>query len=238
MKKQLFITLALTGMLNTPLQAADTMFTTPPQAKDEMGMGMGALIGGLIAGPPGAVIGAAGGAWFGDRSGKQDIRLADLESRLALKQAEVARLQDEFTNRQGRTGSELQKVALERRGNELETISQGVTLDVYFRTNHIEMDAENLPRIERLAAFLQRFPEIQLQLEAHADRRGADEYNRKLSRQRAETVSRELIKAGVDPRRIHIHAYGESEALAALGDKEGYVFDRRVSIQLTRDTEV
>ena len=37
--------------------------------------------------------------------------------------------------------------------------------------------------------------------------------------------------------RIHAHAYGESEALSALGDDEGYVFDRRVNIHVTLHTE-
>jgi len=37
---------------------------------ENTGFGIGALIGGLLAGPPGAIIGAAGGSWFASRETK------------------------------------------------------------------------------------------------------------------------------------------------------------------------
>ena len=85
---------------------------------------------------------------------------------------------------------------------------------------------------------IKEFPEIQLQLEAHADRRGHHNYNIQLSKQRAQAIRQELIRSGLDPVRIHAHAYGESAALTAMGDEEGYIFDRRVNIHLTLNTEI
>jgi len=211
---------------------------TAASHKEETGLGMGAIIGGLIAGPPGAIIGAAGGAWFGHREKQKDIKLTSLEQGISKKEGELAYLQTELQTLQNSFGEQIHKVKVEKRLSALEDLSQGVSLTVYFRTNSAEIDAEILPRIEKLANFIKEFPEIQLQLEAHADRRGRSDYNKALSRQRAQIISQELIKAGVNPTRIHAHAYGESEALTALGDVEGYVFDRRVNIHLTLDTEI
>ena len=56
-----------------------TSRNTAANHKEEAGLGMGAIIGGLIAGPPGAIIGAAGGAWLGNKKKREDIKLSDLE---------------------------------------------------------------------------------------------------------------------------------------------------------------
>lgn len=205
--------------------------------KEEMGLGLGAIIGGLIAGPPGAIVGAAGGAWYGDRQEKKDDKLAALNKRLVDKQTQLAGLQKEFADQQARRDMELQKVKLDRQVSALDKLSRGITLTVFFRTNSFSLEPENAARIEHLAQYLQDFPEIQLNLEAYADRRGTEEYNNRLSRQRADAVRQALIHSGLQAKRIHTHAHGESGASAADGDVEGYVFDRRVRIQLSLDNQ-
>lgn len=215
-----------------------TARNTAANHKEEKDLGIGAIIGGLIGGPPGAIIGAAGGAWFGNKEKQKDIKFTKLEQDLIEKQAELAYLQSEFGELQSTFGEQLHKVNAEKHLGTLQDLSRGVSLTVYFRTNSAEIDAEIIPRIEKLASFIKQFPEIQLQLEAHADRRGHSNYNQQLSQQRAQAISQELIRAGLNSARIHAHAYGESEALATLGDDEGYVFDRRVNIHLTLHTEI
>ncbi len=215
-----------------------TSRNTAANHKEEAGLGMGAIIGGLIAGPPGAIIGAAGGAWLGNKEKREDSKLSRLEQGLIEKQGELVALREEFQQMQGAFGQQLHKVKMEKHLGALEQLSQGVSLTVYFRTNSAEIDAEIIPRIRKLANFIKNFPEIQVQLDAHADRRGHKNYNKMLSEKRARIISQQLIEAGLDATRIHSHAYGESEALSAIGDNEGYVFDRRVNIHLTLDTEI
>ncbi len=215
-----------------------TTRNTAANHKEETGLGMGAIIGAFIAGPPGAIIGAVGGALLGHKEEQEDIKLAGLEQSLKEKRGELAYLQNEFKTLQATFGEQLHKVNVEDRIGSLEELSRGVSLTVYFRTNSADIDAKTTTRIKKLANFINKFPEIQLQLEAHADRRGKNEYNKLLSKQRARTISQELIRSGLDPARIHSHAYGESKTLANEGDLEGYVFDRCVNIQLTLNTEI
>jgi len=205
--------------------------------KDGMGLGLGAIIGGLIAGPPGAIIGAAGGAWYGDKQDKKDEKLAALEQRLSDKQAELAGVQSEFSDMEARRGMEMQQVNLQQHVSSLDKLSRGITLTVFFRTNSYSLEPENATRIEHLAQYLQDLPEIQLNLEAYADKRGTEEYNQHLSLQRADAVKQALIRGGLQAKRIHSLAYGESGATAIDGDLEGYIFDRRVQIQLSLDTD-
>lgn len=223
-------------MISLAAHSEPATIKTAPH-KTEIGLGVGAVIGGLIAGPPGAVIGAAGGAWYGDRQKKKDEKLALLEKRIQEKQAELTGLQDEFANLEARRGMELQKVKADRQITALDKLSHGVTLTVFFRTDSFSIDPDNTARIEHLAQFLRDIPEIQINLEAHADRRGTEQYNLQLSRQRAEAVKEALISGGLQEKRIHSHAYGETMAKTTEGDDEGYVFDRRVNLQLTLKNE-
>ncbi len=206
--------------------------------KEEAGLGIGALIGGLIAGPPGAIIGAAGGAWYGNREKKEDLAMARLEQDLAIKKAELVAMQDEFGRLQEVFGQNMQTVKLEAGFDSLQALSNGVSLSIYFRTDSAEIDPEIVPRIRKLGNFIQGYPAIQVHLAAHADRRGTEDYNRKLSEERASTIRQYLLNSGINEERIHPYAYGEKEALSAIGDHEGYVFDRRVDIQLSLDTQI
>jgi outer membrane protein OmpA-like peptidoglycan-associated protein len=205
--------------------------------RDEIGLGLGAIIGGLIAGPPGAIIGAAGGAWYGNREDREAAAGKELETELTKKRTEVAYLNKQLAELRSEFGRELQKVKLQDRSAALQELSQGLTMTVYFRTDSARVDEDVQADIRNLAGFLKDYPEIQLHLEAHADRRGSDDYNRELSRRRALAVREALLAAGIESARIHSHAYGESRAERPAGDREGLIFDRRVNIVLNLDTQ-
>lgn len=238
LKKHTVLTLAVLMMFNTAA-FAETSETVPADEghRDEIGLGMGAVIGGLIAGPPGAIIGAAGGAWYGNRQDKKAVEKENLEADLHKKQTEVAYLNNQLAELRSEFGRELKRVKLEDRRSALEQLSEGVSLTVYFRTDSAGIDEDMRSRIKRLAGFLNDYPEVQLHLEGHADRRGSAEYNRELSRKRAQSVREALAEAGIDPARIHNHAYGESAAERPEEDREGMIFDRRVNIILNLDTQ-
>jgi OOP family OmpA-OmpF porin len=73
-----------------------------------------------------------------------------------------------------------------------------------------------------------------VEIEGHADAFGSDEYNLKLSQQRAEAVRRGLEQAGVDPSRI-VSARGVGSAcpVASNDTREGRQLNRRVEIIIT-----
>jgi outer membrane protein OmpA-like peptidoglycan-associated protein len=82
------------------------------------------------------------------------------------------------------------------------------------------LDAEIAPRLADLD--LRR-----IEVQAHADQLGSDEYNQQLSERRAEAVRAYLAAKGIDPARIELFGYGKAlpvkacpgeKALAALID--------------------
>ena len=52
------------------------------------------------------------------------------------------------------------------------------------------------------------------------------------------SVKHALINAGIPNKRIQTQAFGESHAKAKEGNLEEYIYDRRVTINLTLDREV
>ena len=75
-----------------------------------------------------------------------------------------------------------------------------------------EIQDRSRPTIESMAVILQANPEFTLvQIQAHTDERGSDEYNEALSAARAATVRRELIALGVEGSRLVTVGMGESQ---------------------------
>lgn len=209
-----------------------------PKTKEQVGMGIGGILGGVIAGPPGVLIGIASGAWLGEREEKADAEIAGLESDLVKKQTEIAIMEKQFSDLQSQFGNELKRVSATNRLSSLEDLSKGVSLAVHFRTDSAEIHRDTLPRIGQLAAFLQQYPQIRLLIEAHADARGDAEYNRELGHKRALSVQSALVKAGISSNRILAHSYGASKASSPATDQDGTAFDRRVDIILTLDNRI
>jgi len=209
-----------------------------------VGFGIGAIIGGLIAGPPGVVIGATGGSIFGNHKSKRDDAYASLEKILQQKNNELALLQNQLAqstaqNRspeRAQTERSLRKVYLENKHSSLKTLGNGLSLSVFFRTNDAVIDNTLSPHLRELANLINEYPELKIQLFAHADHRGQPDYNMALSKSRAQSVRQSLIEAGVSGSRIFSHAHGETNAINK--ELEGLIFDRRVDIRLTVDTEV
>lgn len=206
-------------------------------AKENAGFGVGAIIGGLLAGPPGAIIGAAGGSWFGHRESEADRTIVKLEKELNAKSIELAYQQNELATTKAAFQQEFQRVVHSQEIQSLEKLSQGISYVVYYKTNDAEISENIRPQIQHLAELIKPYSQIQIQIEGHADLRGSEKYNLTLSKKRIDKVRTEFINAGISDQRIHGHAYGEKRARALQGDKEAYVFDRRVTINLTIDQE-
>jgi outer membrane protein OmpA-like peptidoglycan-associated protein len=205
--------------------------------KENAGFSIGAIVGGLLAGPPGAIIGAAGGTWFGTRETEADKKIASLEKKLNAKSMELAYQQNELSNTREKFKNEFQRVVHSQEIQSLEKLSQGISYIIYYKTDDAEIRHDVRPQIQQLVKLVKPYPQIQIQIEGHTDYRGSEEYNMALSRKRVNRVRSEFTSAGISEKRLQTHAYGERHISAQQGDNESYVFDRRVTINLTLDRE-
>ena len=88
---------------------------------------------------------------------------------------------------------------------------------IYFIVDQSDLTPEGQEILTKQAQWLQRYPNVVVQVEGHSDERGTREYNIALSARRATATREFLIAQGVNPRRISSIAYGK-ERPAALCD--------------------
>lgn len=72
--------------------------------------------------------------------------------------------------------------------------------------------------LDRLAAIMLEYPDLEIQLESHTDSRGSDAFNMKLSQRRAFAANEYLLQKGIDPDRIKYAGYGETRLLNKCDD--------------------
>ena len=237
MKSTHILLLASLISIQTQVRADDIQHALQAN-KEVSGFRIGALIGGLLAGPPGAILGATSGGWFGVREAETDKTIASIEKQLNAKSIELAYQQNELANTKAQYEKEFQQVVLNREIQSLEKLSNGISYVVYYKTNATEIRTDVRPQIQQLAELIKPYSKIQIRIEGYADRRGTEQYNQLLSKERIRHVRAEFLKAGIPSNRLQTQAYGERRAAAEKDDHESYVFDRRVTINLTLDHEV
>jgi len=85
--------------------------------------------------------------------------------------------------------------------------------------------------LDKTAASLEHWANANIEVAGHTDSIGSDEYNMKLSQQRAETVRDYLISKGIAADRLTAKGYGETNPVADNATEEGRFKNRRVELQ-------
>jgi outer membrane protein OmpA-like peptidoglycan-associated protein/tetratricopeptide (TPR) repeat protein len=88
-------------------------------------------------------------------------------------------------------------------------------LTILYDYNSASIRPDALPELEKLLQTLQQNPTIVIEVGAHTDARGSDQYNQELSQRRAESVVNWLVREGIDPNRLVAKGYGEELLLNA-----------------------
>jgi outer membrane protein OmpA-like peptidoglycan-associated protein len=150
-------------------------------------------------------------------------------ARLAAQQSEAARLQ-----------AENEKTALRERLRQqlnliLETreTARGLIVnisDVLFDTAKYTLKPAAREKMAKVAGILLAYPGLKIQVEGHTDSVGSDEYNMKLSQQRADAVRDYLVAQSVPPTGITSIGYGKSQPVASNDTAAGRQQNRRVEL--------
>ncbi len=101
---------------------------------------------------------------------------------------------------------------------------------VNFDYDKATLRPEDIAIIDRDAATLDKWGNVNIEVAGHTDDRGSDEYNLNLSQQRAEAVRNYLISKGVAADRLTAKGYGESQPVAGNDTDEGRLKNRRVEL--------
>ncbi|RZU02317.1 OmpA family protein [Rivibacter subsaxonicus] len=99
---------------------------------------------------------------------------------------------------------------------------------VHFAFDRAQLDAAAAQVLAQLAFVMREHPELRVELQGHADRRGSNTYNDRLSRARAESVRDYLIGAGIGESRLVLRALGKARPLVDGDDEAAFASNRRV----------
>jgi outer membrane protein OmpA-like peptidoglycan-associated protein len=108
--------------------------------------------------------------------------------------------------------------------------------DILFDLNKATLKANTQVALAKLAGIVQLFPRINLRIEGYTDSTGTDEFNMRLSRERAESVRSFLAQQGVANGRMTTEGYGPKLPIADNSTPEGRARNRRVEIVLAEGT--
>ena len=82
--------------------------------------------------------------------------------------------------------------------------------NVFYEFDKADLTPESTAALDRLTTMLKENPNITIELAAHCDYRGNDDYNLRLSQRRAESVVRYLTEHGIETERLSAKGYGET----------------------------
>lgn len=105
--------------------------------------------------------------------------------------------------------------------------------DVLFGTDMARMNPEGMRTAQKLADFLQQYPQRTVLVEGFTDSTGTAPHNQELSERRATAVRSALQELGVGRERIAIRGYGESFPVASNNNADSRQLNRRVEIILS-----
>ena len=93
----------------------------------------------------------------------------------------------------------------------LANISAPVLIEnIFYDFDKATLRPESATALDQLVKLLEENPNVTIELSAHTDYKGSDQYNERLSQQRAETVVNYLIDHGIAADRLTPKGYGES----------------------------
>lgn len=133
-----------------------------------------------------------------------------------------------------------QEQELRRRtaGSGVEVIRDGDELalrmpaGITFAFDRFDIQPQFRPTLDEVADTLRDYPSTLIDVYGHTDDVGSDDYNQRLSENRAISVADYLSSHGVESARIATRGFGETQPIESNGSEAGRAANRRVEIRI------
>ncbi|MCR5861738.1 OmpA family protein [Flavobacterium sp. J372] len=142
-----------------------------------------------------------------------------------------------------RMDKQAQKIDEALPGAEVERVGEGIKLtlgenSVRFDLNKSSLTSTAKANLDRLVPIFNEYPDTDIQIFGYTDSSGADDYNLKLSEQRAASVKSYLTGKGLKSSRFTTIGRGEADPVADNSTKEGMSQNRRVEFAITANEKM
>ena len=117
----------------------------------------------------------------------------------------------------------------------LKKIEVGSTIvlkNIFYDFDKATLRPESTNELERLLKLLNEMPNLKIEISSHTDSKGANDYNFKLSDNRAKSVVDYLISKGISSERLVYKGYGEEKPISTNDTDEGRQLNRRTEFKI------
>jgi outer membrane protein OmpA-like peptidoglycan-associated protein len=125
-------------------------------------------------------------------------------------------------------------VRVVRNGDRIELVLPG---NVTFNTNQYSIKSNFYPVLNSVAEVLYKYKDTELDIIGFTDSQGSDDYNFKLSDNRARSVKYYFANQDVDPARLKAFGEGENRPIADNNTPDGRQQNRRVELYIVASPE-
>jgi outer membrane protein OmpA-like peptidoglycan-associated protein len=109
---------------------------------------------------------------------------------------------------------------------------KAVLNNILFDFNSYVLQAVSYRELNRVADLMKNNPRIKVEISAHTDSKGSNEYNDKLSQQRANSVVNYLINYGISKNRFIAIGHGELKPISPNDTEKNRAKNRRVEFKI------
>jgi len=115
-------------------------------------------------------------------------------------------------------------------------VGNTITLDnIEFEFDKAVLLPRSKMELSKLVDIMTDYPHLGIMIGGHTDNIGSDEYNLKLSKERAKSVVEYLVDRNVEPERLKYEGYGSSKPIASNSTDTGRAINRRVTFTVIRN---
>ncbi len=123
-------------------------------------------------------------------------------------------------------------------GAQVERVGEGIKVTLNENTVNFDFDKSDLTakakaNLDKIVTILKKHKDTDISIFGYTDSVGKDEYNKKLSRNRANSVKTYLTSKGIETKRITTEGMGEADPIASNDTEAGRALNRRVEFSIT-----
>ncbi|MBD3418852.1 MAG: OmpA family protein [Chitinivibrionales bacterium] len=157
---------------------------------------------------------------------------SQLKAELDSEKEKMQKLQEEANKKFGELQSALIQVSQDARGT---IISMS---DILFDIGKATLTSDLKTSLAKIAGILLVFKNSKVIIEGHTDNQGAEEFNQKLSENRAANVMEFLVEQGVSASRLKAVGYAFHRPIADNDTREGRQKNRRVDLVVQEQKKI
>jgi OmpA-OmpF porin, OOP family len=103
-----------------------------------------------------------------------------------------------------------------------------------FETGKSTLKPESQEQLKNIVEIMKAYPNMEIKLGGYTDNVGNPQSNLKLSGDRASMVMSQIVKLGINAKRIAAEGYGDMHPIASNDTEEGRAQNRRISVRITK----